>query len=189
MKSAAQNPPGSSIEAQVLEARELLKQRRFLQTHGDHIEAMRLLGQIGMKLEVLDDAECLLESVLVFAPDYVAACYDYAVVLSQRHKHTKALEDRAEYEESFRYYERGNALKKSESRYSANALERSLRLQASICTREFFAARSGVGCDSAAPIFIVGLPRAGSRERKVGCPRGRNRGAGRHPIRVLNHLI
>jgi len=46
-----------------------------------------------MKLDVLDDAEFLLESVLVFAPDYHAARYDYAVVLSQRHKHARALEE------------------------------------------------------------------------------------------------
>ena len=44
--------------------------RRFLQTHGDHVEAMRLLAQIGIKLEVLDDAEFLLESALAFAPDH-----------------------------------------------------------------------------------------------------------------------
>jgi len=31
-----------------------------------------------------------------------------------------------------------------------------------VCTREFFAARRGVGCDRDEPIFIVGLPRAGS---------------------------
>jgi hypothetical protein len=31
-----------------------------------------------------------------------------------------------------------------------------------LCTAEFFAARAGLGCDSAAPIFIVGLPRSGS---------------------------
>lgn len=67
--------------------------RHFLQMHGDHIEAMRLLAQIGMKLDVLDDAEFLLESLLVFAPDYHAARYDYAVVLSQRHKHARALEE------------------------------------------------------------------------------------------------
>ncbi len=265
--------------------------RQFLQTHGDHIEAMRLLAQIGMKLDVLDDAEFLLESVLVFAPDYHGARYDYAVVLSQRHKHAraleeaqklrriepenrafrivyanacvglgdhdealrvfrellgedaqradlqlsiahalktlgrqpeaiesyrsaaavrpsfgdaywslanlktysftddeiahmrtqeradatalvdryhlcfalgKALEDRACYEESFRYYESGNACKRNESRYSASSMDRSLRLQASVCTREFFAARKGFGCDRPDPIFIVGLPRAGS---------------------------
>jgi len=265
--------------------------RRFLLAHADHVEAMRLLAQIGMKLEILDDAEFLLESVLVFAPDYADARYDYAVVLLQRHKHSKALEeaakllkiepgnrafriilanariglgdqegalgifrdlladgpqkaelhlsighaektlgrqaeavraykaaaaaqpsfgdaywslanlktyrfsddeiarmraqeaahgigvtdryhlcfalgkaleDRAEYGQSFQYYERGNTLKKGESAYSADAHERTLRLQASVCTREFFAARQGVGCASAAPIFIVGLPRAGS---------------------------
>src|SRR5882724_5047406 len=74
----------------------------------------------------------------------------------------KALEDRGEYAESFSYYERGNALKKSECRYQPGPIERNARLQAAVCTREFFAAREGYGCDSAAPIFIVGLPRAGS---------------------------
>ena len=265
--------------------------RQFLQTHGDHIEAMRLLAQIGVKLEILDDAEFLLESVLVFAPDYRAARYDYASVLVQRHKYVraieeiekllrlepgnrayrtvyanacgglgrhddalqvyrellddnpqaadlhlsiahahktlgrqaeaiasyraaaavrpsfgdaywslanlktyrftdeelasmrdreadaatglvdryhlcfalgKALEDRGEYAESFRYYERGNAFKKRDSRYKAELIERNTRLQKEVCTREFFAARAGSGCDRPDPIFIIGLPRAGS---------------------------
>jgi hypothetical protein len=74
----------------------------------------------------------------------------------------KALEDRAEYAESFLFYERGNALKKSEIRYRPGPIERNARLQASVCTREFFAARHGAGCASAEPIFIVGLPRSGS---------------------------
>jgi tetratricopeptide (TPR) repeat protein len=74
----------------------------------------------------------------------------------------KALEDRAEYRESFSYYERGNALKKTECRYRPEPLERNARLQASVCDAEFFAARRGFGSDSAAPIFIVGLPRSGS---------------------------
>jgi tetratricopeptide (TPR) repeat protein len=265
--------------------------RRYLLTHGNHIEGMRLLAQIGMKLDVVDDAELLLENVLVLAPDYHAARYEYAVALLQRHKHVrareemekllaadpdnrvyrtthatvcsgfgdydkalqlyrelllatpqdaelhlsighglkthgrtqaaiesyraaaavrpgfgeaywslanlktyrftdaeiarmrseeaaariqlvdryhlcfalgKALEDRTDYAESFACYERGNALKKTECRYKPEPIERNARLQASICTREFFAARQGCGCDSAAPIFIVGLPRSGS---------------------------
>ncbi len=74
----------------------------------------------------------------------------------------KALEDRGEYEESFRYYEWGNAFKKSESRFDLGAMERNLRLQASLCTREFLAARAGGGCQRPDPIFIVGLPRSGS---------------------------
>jgi tetratricopeptide (TPR) repeat protein len=265
--------------------------RQFLHTHNHDIEAMRLLAQIGMKLDILDDAEFLLESVLVFAPDYHAARYEYAVVLSQRHKHAqaleearkllridpenrafktvyatacvgfgdhdealrvfrelltdapqqadlhlsiahilktlgrqqpaiesyraaalarpsfgdaywslanlktyrfsddeiaqmqaqeaasatslvdryhlcfalgKALEDRADYEESFAYYERGNALKAREISYSADSLERSLGLQRAVFTSDFVASRQGVGCDRPDPIFIVGLPRAGS---------------------------
>jgi tetratricopeptide (TPR) repeat protein len=265
--------------------------RRFLQTHGNHPEAMRLLAQIGTQLDVLDDAEFLLESVITFAPEYHQARYDYAVVLSKRHKHAaalketnkllglepenrayrtmyatacvglgehdealrafrelvaetpdnaelhlsiahalktlgrqpeaiasyrtaaavrpsfgdaywslanlktyrftdaeiaqmraqepaqatalidryhlcfalgKALEDRAAYEESFRYYARGNALKKAECRYDAGALERGSRRQAAVCTREFLNSRQGCGCERSDPIFIVGLPRAGS---------------------------
>jgi tetratricopeptide (TPR) repeat protein len=265
--------------------------RDFLRTHGDHIEAMRLLAQIGMKLEIFDDAEFLLESVLVFAPDYHLARYDYARVLTYRHLHAKALEqayklvalepgnrnyrtiqatacaglgdyqtaiqiyrdliaetpqvaeihlslahalktlglqqeaieayraaaaavpsygdaywslanlktyrfsdaefdrmrseeaaratrlvdryhlcfalgkaleDRGDYAESFRYYERGNALKKTECRYRPEFIERNARLQAAVCSAEFFAARRGVGCDRPDPIFIVGLPRSGS---------------------------
>jgi tetratricopeptide (TPR) repeat protein len=74
----------------------------------------------------------------------------------------KAFEDRGEFGESFRYYERGNALKRSQSKYSPEPFERNTRLQKTICTREFFAARRGVGCSDADPIFIVGLPRSGS---------------------------
>jgi hypothetical protein len=74
----------------------------------------------------------------------------------------KALEDRGEFAESFGYYERGNALKKAESHYRPEAIERNARWQAQVCTREFFAARFGTGCESPDPIFIVGLPRSGS---------------------------
>ncbi len=67
--------------------------RDFLLKHGDHVEAMRLLAKIGMKLDVLDDAELLLERTLTLAPGYHAARYDYALTLLQRHKHVRALEE------------------------------------------------------------------------------------------------
>jgi tetratricopeptide (TPR) repeat protein len=252
---------------------------------------MRLLAKIGMKLDVLDDAEILLAAALELAPDYHAARHEYAIVLLQRHKHAqslqeierllkiepnnrgfrvthasayvglgqheraieiyrdilaetprapdihlsvahalktlgkqqdainsyrtaidcrpsygdaywslanlktyrfpeddiarmraqeqspdivledrfhlcfalgKALEDRGEYAESFQCYERGNALKKEQTRFRIEPLERNTRLQKQVCTREFFEARRGVGHPSEEPIFIVGLPRAGS---------------------------
>jgi tetratricopeptide (TPR) repeat protein len=265
--------------------------RRYLLTHGDHVEGMRLLAKIGMELDVTDDAELLLESALKIAPGHRVARYEYALVLLKRHKHVlareqmeqllrldpdnrayrttyatvctgfgdydvalplyrevlaetpgdpelhlsiahalktlgktreaidsyraaaavrpnfgetywslanlkiyrftddeiarmrseeasagtqlvdryhlcfalgKAFEDRAEYAESFIYYERGNALKKTECRYRPDPLERNARLQASVCTREFFAARREVGCPDRSPILVVGLPRSGS---------------------------
>jgi tetratricopeptide (TPR) repeat protein len=64
--------------------------RAFLVQHGHHLEAMRLLARIGIEREVLDDAQLLLEAVLELAPDYHAARFDYAQVLSERHLHQRA---------------------------------------------------------------------------------------------------
>jgi tetratricopeptide (TPR) repeat protein len=74
----------------------------------------------------------------------------------------KALEDRGEYAESFEFYARGNALKRAESNYRPEVLEHTIDRQVEVCTREFFEHRQGWGCPDPAPIFIVGLPRAGS---------------------------
>ena len=74
----------------------------------------------------------------------------------------KALEDREEAAESWRYYERGNALKRSESRYSPEIIETNTRKQIEVCTRDFFQNRAGWGDPGGDPIFIVGLPRSGS---------------------------
>jgi predicted Zn-dependent protease len=74
----------------------------------------------------------------------------------------KALEDRGEYAESFRYYERGNALKRSESRYRPEIIENNTRQQIEVCTPDFFVSRRGWGAPNPDPIFIVGLPRSGS---------------------------
>jgi tetratricopeptide (TPR) repeat protein len=74
----------------------------------------------------------------------------------------KAFEDRGEYEESFRRYERGNALKRTESKYSPEIIENNTRRQIEHCTRELFASRRGWGAQNPDPIFIVGLPRSGS---------------------------
>jgi tetratricopeptide (TPR) repeat protein len=67
--------------------------RPFLLRHPQHVEAMRLLARIGLELDVLDDAEFLLEAVLELDPDYRAARYDYVRVLLKRHKHAQALRE------------------------------------------------------------------------------------------------
>jgi tetratricopeptide (TPR) repeat protein len=74
----------------------------------------------------------------------------------------KALEDKGDFAESFRYYQLGNALKRTESKYRAEFVENNARQQIEVCSREFFAARQGVGSPDRSPIFIVGLPRSGS---------------------------
>jgi tetratricopeptide (TPR) repeat protein len=66
--------------------------REFLLKHGHHIEAMRLLGRIGIERDVLDDAQLLLEAVLDLAPEYHAARFDYAQVLTKRHMDQAARE-------------------------------------------------------------------------------------------------
>ena len=269
--------------------------RDFLLQHGDHIEAMRLLARIGAALEVYDDAEFLLRSVLEKAPDYLAARQDYACVLLDRHKHVEAqvqlemllskdpnsrqyrtlyattvvglgdharaitlyqtlladlkaespetaelhlsiahslktlgqreqsiaayrsaararpnfgdaywslanlktyritdeefaqlrravdvpdtsvvdryhllfalgkgCEDRKSYAQAFEYYQRGNALKRAESRYRPEVIELNTANQKQVCTQTFFSARAKSGVASCEPIFIVGLPRSGS---------------------------
>ena len=74
----------------------------------------------------------------------------------------KALEDQGKFEESFRYYERGNAFKRSESRYRPEIIEQNTRLQIEVCRAGLFSRHEGAGAHNPDPIFIVGLPRAGS---------------------------
>jgi len=74
----------------------------------------------------------------------------------------KALEDRKDYAAAFDQYNQGNDLKSHESRYKSSDMTEELEGQAKICTAELFEKQGGKGCPAPDPIFIVGLPRAGS---------------------------
>jgi tetratricopeptide (TPR) repeat protein len=74
----------------------------------------------------------------------------------------KALEDAASYEASFQHYAEANRLRRASAAYDAQRTTARLERSRQILTREFFSARRGYGADAADPIFIVGLPRAGS---------------------------
>ena len=74
----------------------------------------------------------------------------------------KAFEDRGEYEASFRHYEEGNTLKRAQTRYSADGMSEELARQKQFCTAELFDKHRGTGHAAPDPIFILGLPRAGS---------------------------
>ena len=265
--------------------------RHFLRQNPTHVEAMRLLADLGVRSEVLDDAEFLLESALDFEPDNRFARFDYMNVLYRRQKYEQALveaerllqlepdsaqyltgyanqcvavgrfdealkiydevlarfpetaplhllrghalktvgrtdeaidayrqtyrtnqncgdaywslanlktfrfadsevdamqrkeseadlevddrvhfcfalgkhfEDQKDYATSFDYYHRGNELRRQQLGFSADLLSSRLALQRQVMTPELFAKYSGSGCHDADPIFIVGLPRAGS---------------------------
>ncbi|MGM0658739.1 MAG: tetratricopeptide repeat-containing sulfotransferase family protein [Pseudomonadota bacterium] len=265
--------------------------RHFLQNNPHHLEGMRLLAQLGSRLNIYDDAEFLLESALEMAPDFDLARIDYVKVLHQRQKFErafeeaeklrarmpdnvaaelayanqcaavgrydealavldplvervenpanvqmqrghalktvgrhddavaayraacearpalgdawwslanmktfrftdaeldrmqslvesgrlarvdeyhlcfalgKAFEDRSEYEQAFSFYARGNRLKKDELRYSADRMQADFDRQKAFFTPERRQAFEGLGIQDPDPIFIVGLPRAGS---------------------------
>ncbi len=74
----------------------------------------------------------------------------------------KALEDAAEYAESFEHYAQGNSLRKAGIHYDADDTSAHVRRSKAVLSKEFFAQRTGAGCAEPDPIFIVGLPRAGS---------------------------
>ena len=276
-------------EGQLFKAETLC--RAFLKKNPHHIEAMRLLAMLGMKLYIYDDAEFLLESCVEFAPDNWLARFDYVKVLHKRQKFVQALEQaailrerhpenhafelayananvavgffdealeiynkviksnpgfeqpylsrghalktvgkldeaiesyrsayearpdfgdaywslanlktykftdgeiarmleqvekpatdtvdrfhlyfalgaayeaREEYSKSFDCYERGNQLKKKDLRYDADRQDTAMKRQAEYCTAALFEEKKGTGGDYADPIFVVGLPRAGS---------------------------
>ena len=265
--------------------------RSFLQTKGHHVEAMRLLANIGTRFSSLEEAEFLLESALILEPDNAGAHFDYVEVLHKRQKFAqaleqakllrekepdspqiemlyanenlsvgnfdealavyrecaakmpefpnihltlghalktigeqqeaidayskayeirpdfgdaywslanlktyrfddaqiaamrkleaapstqlvdrfhlsfalgKALEDNGDYAASFTYYERGNRLKREEVGYDWRKITEEIGLQIEHCTPALFAGLAGSGSPAPDPIFILGLPRAGS---------------------------
>ena len=265
--------------------------RAFLQREGHHVEAMRLLAEIGQRFNAYDDAEFLLESAKALEPDNVSARSDYAKLLRKRQKFElalaeaielrakepgnpefemlyanenlavgnfdeamdsykalleampanpginltyghalktvgrqdeavaayrrayqvrrdygdafwslanlktyrfsdaelaqmrqqeaspiialadryhlcfalgKALEDRGDYSHSFDYYERGNRLKREELKYDPQRLEDEMQRQREHVTGDVLNRFEGAGFPACDPIFIVGLPRAGS---------------------------
>jgi len=74
----------------------------------------------------------------------------------------KALEDRAAYSESFEHYATGNTLRLEQIPYSAADTSARLARAKATYSAQFFAERAGSGCAAPDPIFIVGMPRAGS---------------------------
>ena len=74
----------------------------------------------------------------------------------------KALEDAAQYSESFEHYVQGNSLRRAAVGWEPEANSTLVRHSKAALTQDFFSDRGDFGAKAADPIFIVGLPRAGS---------------------------
>jgi tetratricopeptide (TPR) repeat protein len=74
----------------------------------------------------------------------------------------KACEDAGDYDRAWEFYHTGNQRQRPLVSYDPVAFEMRHRQMAEVFTREFLERHAGQGFDSAAPIFIVGLPRSGS---------------------------
>jgi tetratricopeptide (TPR) repeat protein len=73
----------------------------------------------------------------------------------------KAMHDAGRADEAFDHYSKANALRLKSQPYDSGDTTAAVDRCIAKFTREAFAERPG-GCDSADPIFIVGMPRAGS---------------------------
>ena len=95
-----------------------------------------------------------------------AALADPALAHDDRlHLHfalAKALEQRREAEASFRHYAAGNALRSAELAYDPAETTGLVDATIAAFSADFVNGMSGHGCPAPDPVFILGLPRAGS---------------------------
>ena len=73
----------------------------------------------------------------------------------------RAHEERGSHEPSFRHYDAGNRIRAAMIRFDVGEVEAFVASAKGLFTPDFFAERTG-GCAASDPIFILGMPRAGS---------------------------
>ncbi len=74
----------------------------------------------------------------------------------------KAFEDAKDWPQSFGHYAAGNALRREALDFDGAKFSDQMRSAAALLTPAFFAERREGGCPAPDPIFILGMPRAGS---------------------------
>ena len=74
----------------------------------------------------------------------------------------KAFEDRKNAPRAFTHYETGNQLRRTKVKYDADETTAFVGRSIALYTAAFLDARAGQGCNAPDPIFILGMPRAGS---------------------------
>ena len=110
-----------------------------------------------LKSRVLTDADIDAMNAILAGEDLSAA--------DRLHLHFAlgtAHEDRAAWAASFDHYSKGNAVRRSQIRYDAAETWGIARRTTAFMSSKGFRDLHGPGCDSRAPIFVVGMPRSGS---------------------------
>lgn len=74
----------------------------------------------------------------------------------------KAYADMKDDVQSFEYYRQGNALKRESLDYTIEHDRQLFAAIKDVFTAEFLQQHTGIGCDDATPIFIIGMPRSGT---------------------------
>jgi tetratricopeptide (TPR) repeat protein len=74
----------------------------------------------------------------------------------------KAYEDRRDAGRAWRHYAGGNAIRSGQLDHEPSRTTKLVDRNIALMTAEFFAEREGQGCAASDPIFILGMPRAGS---------------------------
>lgn len=114
-------------------------------------------GLANLKSFRFGDAEIASLQAALARPDVIGTdrvCIDFAL--------GKAMEDRAQFAESFAHYSAGNRRQRAHAPHDPEQLGGLARRCEALFTPAFFAARAGWGEPAADPIFIVGMPRSGS---------------------------
>jgi Flp pilus assembly protein TadD len=74
----------------------------------------------------------------------------------------QAFGDLGQYERSFRYLREGNSLKRAQLAYDEKEMQSHLELVRATFTPELMQQKSGGGCYSQTPVFVIGMPRSGT---------------------------
>ena len=74
----------------------------------------------------------------------------------------KGFEDRRDADRAWSHYAAGNAIRSAQVGHDPDRTTDLVDRSIAIMTREFFAGREDMGCEAPDPIFVLGMPRAGS---------------------------
>ncbi|MFL6758103.1 MAG: tetratricopeptide repeat-containing sulfotransferase family protein [Sphingomicrobium sp.] len=74
----------------------------------------------------------------------------------------KAFEDRRDADQAWHHYAAGNRIRAAQLGHNLERITGIVDRSIALMSHDFFAARDGQGCEAPDPIFILGLPRAGS---------------------------